>query len=81
MERPDIPALMALSPIKDCGIQLDDVVYYVAHATILREEGGKGMPRWFEGIFAAMERNALHVTDYYRLPRNGVVEIGRQFAI
>jgi len=28
-----------------------------------------------------MERNAVHVTDYFRLPPEGVVEIGRQVAI
>ena len=32
-------------------------------------------------LFAAMERNAVHVTDFFRLPTEGVVEIGRQVAI
>ncbi|MGH6716146.1 MAG: KUP/HAK/KT family potassium transporter [Bradyrhizobium sp.] len=34
-----------------------------------------------EQIFAAMERNAQHVSDFFRLPNNQVVEIGRQVAI
>jgi KUP system potassium uptake protein len=28
-----------------------------------------------------MERNASHVTDYFNLPSDQVVEIGRQIAI
>ena len=32
-------------------------------------------------IFAAMERNALQATDFFRLPVDQVVEIGRQVAI
>ncbi len=41
-----------------------------------------GVVNWFlEQIFAAMERNAQHVSDFFRLPNNQVVEIGRQVAI
>jgi KUP system potassium uptake protein len=32
-------------------------------------------------LFAAMERNTLHVSDFFELPRDSVVEIGRQVAI
>jgi len=28
-----------------------------------------------------MQRNSAHATDYFRLPSNAVVEIGRQIAI
>jgi K+ transporter len=41
----------------------------------------EGLPRWEEVIFAAMERNAAQVTDFFRLPVDMVVEIGRQVAI
>jgi KUP system potassium uptake protein len=39
------------------------------------------MPHWQERIFAAMVRNTSHVTDYFRLPTEQVVEIGRQITI
>jgi KUP system potassium uptake protein len=32
-------------------------------------------------LFAAMVRNASHVTDYFRLPSKQVVEIGRRISI
>jgi len=44
-------------------------------------EAGPVLPLWQEKIFAAMVRNASHVTDYFRLPSEQVVEIGRQISI
>jgi KUP system potassium uptake protein len=81
MERPDIPVLLERALAQGCRIKFDDVVYYVGHATILRKETGSRLSRWEEAIFAAMERNAERNTDYYRLPRDKVVEIGREIAI
>ena len=46
-----------------------------------RRQDGGGLPRWQEGMFAFMERNASHVTDYFNLPDDQVVEIGRQIAV
>ena len=46
-----------------------------------RRADGKALPAWEEALFAAMERNAVHVTDFFRLPADDVVEIGRQVAI
>jgi KUP system potassium uptake protein len=81
MERPNIPQLLAEAHGKGCGIRLDDVTYYVGHESILRRERGAALPRWQEALFAAMVRNASHVTDYFRLPGEQVVEIGRQISI
>jgi KUP system potassium uptake protein len=81
MERPDIPALFRQAQAQGCPLQLDDVTYCVGHETIVPREGGKGLARWEEALFAAMERNAVHVTDFLRLPCDGVFEVGRQVAI
>ena len=32
-------------------------------------------------LFAFLQRNSLHVTDYFRLPAETVVEVGREVAI
>jgi KUP system potassium uptake protein len=81
MQRPDIPHLMAEAQQRGCGISLDDVTYYVGHENILHRRQGPAMPHWQEQIFAAMARNASHVTDYFWLPRDQVVEIGREVLI
>ena len=81
MERPHIPELLYASKALGCTIDLDDVTYYVGHETVVGREDGKGLPAWQERIFAVMERNAAHVSDFFSLPNDQVVEIGRQVAI
>ncbi len=81
MQRPDIPHLLGEAREKGCGVLLEDVTYYVGHEIILHRERGAELPAWQEKLFAAMVRNATHVTDYFRLPSEQVVEIGRQISI
>jgi KUP system potassium uptake protein len=81
MERPHIPELLASSKSLGCTVDLADVTYYVGHETVIRREDGKGLPGWQERFFAVMERNAEHVSDFFSLPSDQVVEIGRQVAI
>jgi KUP system potassium uptake protein len=81
MQRPDIPRLLEEARLRGCTVGLDDVTYYVDHESILHRAHGRAMPHWQEQIFAAMVRNASHVTDYFRLPSQQVVEIGRQISI
>ena len=81
MERPDIPVLLRQAHTKGCSLDLDDVTYYVGHGTIIPPEDGKGLAKWEEALFAAMVRNAVHDSDFFRLPNDDVVEIGRQVAI
>jgi KUP system potassium uptake protein len=81
MQRPDIPRLLEEAQQLGCEVRLDDVIYYVGHENILHRQRGPAMPHWQERIFAAMVRNSSHVTDYFRLPSEKVVEIGRQISI
>jgi KUP system potassium uptake protein len=81
MERPDIPALLRQAHQRGCTIDLSDVTYYVGHETVVPRGDAKALPRLVEALFAFMQRNASHLTDYFRLPAEQVVEIGRQVAI
>jgi KUP system potassium uptake protein len=81
MQRPDIPRILGQACERGCDIRLDDVTYYVGHEIILHRERGADLPAWQEAMFAAMVRNATHVTDYFQLPSDSVVEIGRHIAI
>ena len=81
MQRPDIPLLLKEAQQRGCHILLDDVTYYVGHEHIVHRRQGAALPHWQEAIFAAMGRNSAHVTDYFRLPSQQVVEIGRQISI
>ena len=81
MQHPDIPAILASCQAKGAEIDVDDVTYYVGAETIVPAEDGKGIPHWQVALFAAMGRNAARISDYLRLPRDQVVEIGREIEI
>ena len=81
MERPDIPAILLKAKERGCYISVDDITYYVGRETVVSREDGSGLPEWAEILYAAMERNSAHVSDFFRLPPDQVVEIGRQVAI
>jgi KUP system potassium uptake protein len=81
MERPDIPALLQEARALGCKVNLDDVTYYVGHETIVAREDRKRLPHWLEQLFAFMQRNSVHVSDFFRLPADAVVELGRQVSI
>jgi KUP system potassium uptake protein len=81
MERPQIPELLLAGRSRGCTADLSDVTYYVGHETLVGREDGRGLPAWQRILFAMMERNAVHVSDFFSLPSDQVVEIGRQVSI
>jgi KUP system potassium uptake protein len=81
MERPNIPALLHYSEIQMCNLDLDEITYYLGHETIVKKEGHSGLPAWQRNMFAMMVRNSMHVTDYYYLPSDQVVEINRMVPV
>lgn len=81
MQRPNIPELLTTSKSLGCTVDLDDITYYVGRETVVRREDAMGVPAWQEELFALMERNAVHVSDFFSLPSDQVVEMGRLVAI
>jgi KUP system potassium uptake protein len=81
MERPDVPRLLSGFDTRGCAVDLSNVTYFVALETIVARDDGLGLPRWFVTLFAAMHRNAAHISDVLNFPRERVMEIGRQVAI
>ena len=81
MEQPDIPRILAACRAQGADLDADDITFYVGHETIVPRRDGKGLPRWQEGLFAQMGRNAARISDYLHLPTDGVVEIGREIEV
>jgi KUP system potassium uptake protein len=81
MERPDIPAVLKQACAQNCALNLADVVYYVGHGTIVPGDKAKGLAKFQQALYIAMERNSVHVSDFFRLPDDNVVLIGRRVAI
>jgi KUP system potassium uptake protein len=81
MEHPDIPVAIAAAGAYGCALQLNDITYYLGRETVLHRQDGKGMPRWREAIFAFLLRNSAQAAGFFNLPKDGVVEIGRQIEV
>jgi KUP system potassium uptake protein len=81
MERPNVPELLERARGHGCTLPLDDITYYIGHETITHREDGTGLPTWQEEFFAFMLRNSAHMTRFFQIPTQSVVEIGRQVEI
>jgi KUP system potassium uptake protein len=81
MEHPNIPQIMQAFESEGFPLDLSDLTYYVGRDTIVGREDGKGIPAWQKNLFAMMERNAAQIGDFFSLPCDDVVEIGRQISI
>ena len=81
MEKPDIPAALKRACAGHASLNIDDAVYYLGQDTIVTREDGKGLAEWQVSLYAALERNSIHFGDFFRLPSNNVVLIGRQIDI
>jgi KUP system potassium uptake protein len=81
MEQPDLHALLERAQARGYPVDSSNVTYFVGRETVVPREDGKGLPRPVEGTFAFLLRNSSEAIEYYRLPRDMVFEIGRQFAI
>ena len=81
MERPDIPQLLQQTPAfgVPCSSTTSPTTSAMKH--IVPAEDGRGLWAIEEKLYAAMSRNATHISDFLHLPSDGVVEIGRQIAI
>jgi KUP system potassium uptake protein len=81
MEKADIPAVLEQVCSQHPALKLGEVVYYVGHGTIVTGEDARGLAKWQDDLYIVMERNSVHVSDFFRLPNDSVVLIGRQVAI
>jgi len=81
MERPDLPQLMRELAARGCGIDAARLTYFVGSERVVPREDGHGLPRWIEAIFGALLRNSMHLPDYLNVPREQVIDLGRQIAI
>ena len=80
MEKPDVPAALALVKQRDLRIEPMSTTYFIGRETILATRK-LGLSPWRGSLFAWMTRNAGDVTSYFCLPPNGVVELGARVEV
>ena len=75
---PNIP--MALGRCARHDLQFDpfQASYFLSREVVVPSDGrgAAGMAPWRRRLFAVMSRNASSAADYFRLPDNGVIELG-----
>jgi KUP system potassium uptake protein len=81
MEQPDLPALLQRAHDRGYPVDPSNVTYFIGRESVVGREDGKGLPGLVQSLFAFLLSNSSEAIEYYRLPRDQVVEIGRQFAI
>jgi KUP system potassium uptake protein len=79
-EQPHIP--IALTECRWQGLGMDpmDTTYFLSQERVVASRQ-PGMATWRDKLFAFMSRNASPVTDFFRIPRNRIVELGAQVEI
>jgi KUP system potassium uptake protein len=81
MERPDMPQLLRELAIQGCGVDLERLTYFVGSERIVPRADGAGLPRWIEATFSWLLRNSMHAPDYLNVPREQLIDLGRQISI
>jgi hypothetical protein len=82
MERPNIPILLKQVKKDLPELNIKQVNYYVGHETIVSNgKNDVGLTIWQEIIYAFMQRNSANISEYFRLPCDSVIEIGRRIEI
>jgi KUP system potassium uptake protein len=80
MDVPDVPA--SLARCAEHGIDLEPMrtSYFISRETVISTPG-EGMWQWRERLYAAMQRNAGSVVEFFKLPNNAVIELGTRVQI
>jgi len=79
-EQPHIP--VALTDCRWQGLGMDpmDTTYFLSQERVIASRQ-PGMATWRDKLFAFMSRNASPLTEFFRIPRNRIVELGAQIEI
>jgi KUP system potassium uptake protein len=79
-EQPHIP--VALTDCRWHGLGMDpmDTTYFLSQERVIASRQ-PGMATWRDKLFAFMSRNASPLTEFFRIPRNRIVELGAQIEI
>jgi KUP system potassium uptake protein len=76
MQTPDIPRTLKNCQMLGFDADLDHANYYVAHETVVRRAHNSAMGPISFAIFAFLTRIASRAPDFFRIPHEGVSEVG-----
>ncbi|MGB7861462.1 MAG: potassium transporter Kup [Acidimicrobiia bacterium] len=80
VEEPDVPRALAEIIHQDFGFDDDTATYFLGRETIIPGPG-RGPSSWRDHLYSLLQRNASSAAQFFRLPPEDVVEIGKQIEI
>jgi KUP system potassium uptake protein len=81
MDQTDVTkALLQDCPAAGLNFEMMQTSFFLSRETVMPVAGG-GMALWRDHLFAAMQRNAGNVVEYFNIPTNRVIELGTQIEI
>jgi len=81
MQTPDIPRTLENFRMLGFDADLEHKHYYIAHETIVRREKGSAMGRIPFAIFSFLSKIASQAPDYFKIPNDGIIEVGFRIEI
>ena len=76
MQMPDIPLTLKNCQVMGFNPNLDHVCYYIAHERIMRRSENSAMWAPAFGIFIFLTRIASRAPDFFKIPNEGLSEVG-----
>jgi KUP system potassium uptake protein len=80
MEQPTIQDILECTDPKTLHIDPDSTSFFLTGQNLV-PTADKGLPRWREGAFIFMTRNAQKASEYFRMPCDRTIEIDWQAEI
>jgi KUP system potassium uptake protein len=80
MEDPDVPWILEEAKTRGLELARGMPTYMLSRNTVIPSKE-PAMARWRERLFIFLNGNALRPTQFFRIPPNQVVEIGRQVSL
>ena len=81
LDRPDVTRALGQCAGAGLPMEMMETSFFLSRELIAAAEGGAGMARWRDRMFAAMARNAGSITDFFNIPPNRVIELGTRIEI
>jgi KUP system potassium uptake protein len=76
MQTPDIPLTLRNCDLLGFAVDFDHIHYYLGHEIVVRRAKDAAMGPVSFAIFAFMTRIASRAPDFFRIPHQGLSEIG-----
>jgi KUP system potassium uptake protein len=78
-ETPDVPEVLKLALPFGLDFNMMETTFFLSRETLtLRSKQAHHQSTWKDVLFINMLRNARSATDFFRIPGNRVIELGRQ---